>query len=149
MALAFHPGEVKAGFFSSIIKSNEANADTLGGLALSSNSQTMSLLQANVLPDVPLSPQKGKEKQEDLIDENKDINIVSNNALLPSTGPVGVSDGSDEWDSSLEPSVYVVRKGDTISQIAAMFDVSPDTVLTVNDMKPGQKPVEGEVLLIL
>ena len=32
-------------------------------------------------------------------------------------------------------SIYVVRKGDTVAQIAEMFDVSANTILWANDLK--------------
>ena len=85
--------------------------------------------------------------------EEADINIENiseNKALSPNVGPMGVSDGKDFPDPSAEDtSVYVVRKGDSISQIATMFGVSVDTILWANDLKKGEKLTEGDVLLIL
>ena len=43
----------------------------------------------------------------------------------------------------------MVRKGDNISQIAKMFNVSVDTILSVNELRKGDKLKEGDVLLIL
>lgn len=84
------------------------------------------------------------------IDANASVNIVSDNALLPAAGPLGVWDGTLIPDSSsAETSVYVVRKGDTISAIASMFDVSVKTILAANDMKKNDKIAEGDVLFIL
>lgn len=93
---------------------------------------------------------KQKDAKNELVDSDASLNIVSNNAILPATGPLGVSDGKDTVDpAGQETSVYVVRKGDSISQIADMFGVSVNTILSANDMKKGQKLVEGDVLLIL
>jgi len=90
------------------------------------------------------------DKDNNNTDLNSNDNIVSGTSLLPATGPMGVSDGKDTPDPSTEDtSVYVVRQGDSISQIASMFGVSVDTVLWANDMKKGDKLTEGEVLLIL
>ncbi len=117
-----------------------------------STSQTMTLLQANVL-SVPLFKESNSKdnKKEDQIDPNIDVNIISDNALVPATGPVEVSGGVDIFDNSQEDqvSVYVIRKGDSISAIAKMFNVSTDTILAANDMKKGSKLVEGDVLFIL
>ena len=63
---------------------------------------------------------------------------------------MGVSDGKDTSDpSNNDTSVYVVRDGDSLSQIAAMFGVSVDTILWANDMKKGDTLTPGDVLLIL
>lgn len=74
----------------------------------------------------------------------------SGTAIIAPTGPMGVSDGKDISDPSLnQTSVYVVRDGDSFSQIAKMFGVSVDTILWANDMKKGDKITPGQVLLIL
>ncbi|MES2315684.1 MAG: peptidoglycan DD-metalloendopeptidase family protein [Patescibacteria group bacterium] len=110
-----------------------------------SNSQTIALLEANVSP-VP-TPGKKDEPQETTDNDN----ISSDTALVPSTSPLGVSDGSPDIQefSDEQVSVYMVKKGDSISQIADMYDVSVNTILWANDMKKGDRLVEGEVLTIL
>ena len=45
-------------------------------------------------------------------------------------------------------SVYIVRKGDTLSEIAEMFDVSSNTILWANNIK-GKSIKEGQELVIL
>lgn len=113
-----------------------------------SNSQNMALLQANT------SPISNNQNKGDINASNTDplnSNIIASNALLPATGPSGVSDGVDETvDSNYkQTSVYVVRKGDTLSEISQMFGVSTDTILRANDIKKGTKLSEGNVLFIL
>jgi LysM repeat protein len=114
------------------------------------NSQNIGLLEANVSSATIIQDKKDKNsKDEKKIDENKDINIVSDSTLMPETGPAGVSDGTDYEDfSSDQISVYVVREGDSIAKIAEMFDVSANTILWTNDKKKGDKLVKDEVLLI-
>jgi len=108
----------------------------------------MALLQANVSPDSILEDKTSKK--DDVINPNASINIVSDNALLSATGPMGVFDGEDGVDPSyLDTSVYVVRPGDTIGQIAQMYGVSVNTILWANDMKKEDKLVPGDVLFIL
>lgn len=102
----------------------------------------MGLLQANVSSATVI--QDKKDKNDKKIDETKDVNILSENALLPTVG----LDGTTEEEVVTDISVYVVRKGDTISQIADMFEVTPDTIRWSNDLKVGQKLVEGDILLI-
>lgn len=98
------------------------------------NSQNLELLQANVSLFM-------------IQNRDTDLNIISDNALVPLVGPAGVSDGTG-GDVSSDISIYTVRKGDTISQIAEMFGVSVDTIRWSNDIKVGQKLAEGEVLVI-
>lgn len=124
------------------------------------NSQTMGLLQANVssvsiLGDstdkkTPSIANK-KDAQSNEVDPDASVDIVSENALLSKAGPMGISSGKEEEDLSIDnsPSVYVVRKGDSISEIAKMFGVSVNTILWANDMKKGEKLVTGDVLFIL
>ena len=84
------------------------------------------------------------------IKESETVNILSENALLATASPTDIDPNlSFEGSPSDQMDVYVVRKGDSIAQIAEMFDVSVDTILSVNDMKKGQKLVEGDVLFIL
>jgi len=106
-------------------------------------------LQANV-SSISLIKDK-KDDKESAVDEAAAVNIVSDNALLSATSLMGGTGGVDAADASLEDqtSVYVVRKGDTISQIADMFGVSVNTILAANDMKAGAKLSEGDVLFIL
>ena len=168
LSLIVSPFQAQAGFFSSIVDSivgDDAYAQT-DAVVLpqpvgnsQNNSQTMALLQANTsslsaLQDPEKSSKGGTNgaiKNSNQINEDASVNIVSDNALLASTGPMGVSDGKDTPDSSIEDqtSVYVVRKGDSISQIADMFEVSVNTILWANDMKKGEKLAPGDVLLIL
>ncbi|NMB92534.1 MAG: peptidoglycan DD-metalloendopeptidase family protein [Parcubacteria group bacterium] len=107
------------------------------------NSQNLPLLEANISSISVLQGGNGLT--------NPSINIVSDNAMLPLVGPMGVSDGTDVLldSSGMETSVYVVRKGDSLSAIAEMFGVSTNTILWANDLKKGEPLKEGEVLLIL
>ena len=98
------------------------------------NSQNIPLLAANIGPEN--SPQGGG-----------DITIVGNSAIMPDVGPLGTSPDLDGPQSG-EISVYVVRRGDTISQIAKMFDVSPSTIIWANNITTGTISV-GQTLIIL
>lgn len=149
---------VQASFLSSLFgvqASAETSTNTVKIPESNNNSQTIGLLQANISSISILEDSKGKQASNGA-GKNDELNptltpqIVSENAILPATGPLGVYDGTDPIDPSLqETSVYVVRKGDSISQIADMFGVSINTILWANDMKKGDKLKEGDVLLIL
>jgi murein DD-endopeptidase MepM/ murein hydrolase activator NlpD len=141
----FVPSQVEANFLSSLFTGNQAYADASSNAVVPPNSSaSLPLLVADVS-----SSSVSSDKNND-IDPNANVNIVADNAILPATGPLGVSDGSDKSNpSSNDTSVYVVRNGDSISQIADMFGVSVDTILWANDMKKGDKLTTGEVLLIL
>ncbi len=134
---------VEASFLSSLfggdqaLAANNTNSPMLAQAGNDSpNSQNYSLaLQANV--------------SSSMTDGSDNTNIVDNNAILPTTGSLA-SDSTGAGDTSpQDTSVYVVHSGDTIGQIAQMFGVSVNTILSANDMKKGDKLTEGQVLLIL
>lgn len=143
---------VQASLLSSLFASDQVYADTTTTTTQSTDSQNLQnlpILSANV-SSVSVIQDKNNDNQSNQIDPNADVNIVSDNAILPATGPMGVSDGSDSSGiSSNDTSVYVVRDGDSLSQIAQMFNVSVDTILWANNMKKGDKLTPGDVLLIL
>ncbi|MEK7200661.1 MAG: peptidoglycan DD-metalloendopeptidase family protein [Patescibacteria group bacterium] len=71
------------------------------------------------------------------------------NALVSNVGPSGtVIDTLVHKPTSDQISVYVVRQGDTLSQIAEMFDVSVNTIKWGNDLRSNTLKV-GETLVIL
>lgn len=78
-----------------------------------------------------------------------DITVVGGVALLPETGPSGsIADIVDSPHSD-QISLYIVRKGDTLSGIASMFGVSTNTLLWANDLSRGSTIKEGQSLIIL
>ncbi|MEK7582077.1 MAG: peptidoglycan DD-metalloendopeptidase family protein, partial [Patescibacteria group bacterium] len=98
------------------------------------NSQNIPLLRANL----------GTEQN---ARGGGDITIVDDSAISSDAGPLGTSiDFVD--NQSDEISIYVVRKGDSISQIAKMFGVSPNTIVWANDIEGGIIS-DGQKLIIL
>ncbi len=109
-----------------------------GTSEMQENSQTLALLQAAANTD-PVSSARG----------GGDISIVDNSALLPETGPSGsLADVESGTTHNGKISVYIVRKGDTLSQIAKMFGVTTNTIIWGNDIKGGLIH-EGQTLTIL
>lgn len=103
-----------------------------------SNSQTIAFLEAAT--NVDPNPAKG----------GGDINIVDDSALAPEVGPSGtIADVTEPDVRQGNVSIYVVRKGDTISQIAKMFNVSSNTILWANDLERGSVLRLGQTLVIL
>lgn len=74
--------------------------------------------------------------------------IIDANALVADVGPLGTSLDL-EIPTSDQISVYVVRPGDSLSQIADMFEVSVNTIRWANDLARGDTLKEGQVLVIL
>lgn len=127
-----------------------ASTDVSNSDQNSKNSQNMTILTPNVSFDSITQDKKDKtNKKIAQVDENKNVNILSENALMPSTSLMSVSGIEDSVSSPDQVSVYVVRQGDSIAQIADMFNVSVNTILMANDMKKGQKLKEGDTLVIL
>lgn len=121
-----------------------------GSVAADSNSQNIALLQANVT-SVEVMSERTNQKVEDADAPSGASFVVSDNALVPSVGALSGTGGADieEEVSADDISVYVIRKGDSLSQIAEMFDVSVNTILWANDLKKGASLAEGDTLLIL
>jgi LysM repeat protein len=79
-----------------------------------------------------------------------DITVVDDVALLAEVGPEGtLADIEEHEPGSDQISLYVVRKGDTLSQIAKMFGVTTNTVLWANDLKSARDIRPGDQLVIL
>ncbi len=101
------------------------------------NSQNVALLQAALNADP--NPSKG----------GGEINIVGGSALVPDSGPLGTLADKEVSATPEQISVYVVREGDSLSQIAKMFSVSVDTIIWANDIRRGDLIQSGQTLVIL
>ena len=121
-------------FFSSIFSGENIRKETL---LSETNSQNLSILQA--VPNSDPNASKG----------GGDIIVVGNEALLSETGPSGTTVDIEEGNSGGIISEYVVQRGDSISSIANMFNVSPNTIQWANDIKNGTYIKEGQTLIIL
>ena len=102
------------------------------------NSQVAPVLEAAINADP--NPSKG----------GGDITIVGD-SLMPEAGPSGtLADVDNDLAKKKDQiSVYVVREGDSLSQIAKMFGVSVNTIIWANDIKKGDVIRVGQTLLIL
>lgn len=101
------------------------------------NVQTMPLLQAAVNSD-PTSGRGGG-----------DITIVGGTALLAENGPSGtILDVEERVANPDHISVYMVRSGDTLADIARAFGVSVNTIVWANDLK-SRALKEAQTLVIL
>jgi LysM repeat protein len=130
------PASVRAGVFADVwaALNNTASADQHSGQK--TNVQTMPLLK----PAMNVDPSAARG--------GGDITIVDDSALVPEEGPAGtIADISKPRNSTI--STYIVRPGDTLSEIAEMFEVSPSTILWANDLPRGAKLQVGQKLTIL
>ncbi len=75
--------------------------------------------------------------------------LVEDGALVPSGDVDAREERVNTHTSNGEISVYVVREGDTLSQIAEMYDVSAKTILWANDIESPSKIRPGDTLVIL
>jgi len=132
----FVPATARASVFSDILKAltgSPAQADTVSG---GGNVQTMPLLR----PAMNIDPSGGRG--------GGDITIVDDSALMPAEGPSGtMADIVKPKNGTI--STYVVQQGDTLSGIAKLFDVTPNTILWANSLSSGSKLRVGQQLTIL
>ncbi len=141
----FVPFLVEAFILSSLLGSKaDASINALENAQNSNNSQTGLALKPSVLPS------SIKEKKSAEIDENAEISIASDNALVPAATPKKESKnpiGGGSFDGDVE--IYVVHAGDTVAVVADLFGVTPDTILSANNLEKGAKLKAGDVLLVL
>lgn len=127
------PNITHAGIFSFVTELLGGNKEVYKSSNL--NTQNMALLQAAVGPGGNDSEGGGE------------ITIICGTALLPDASPSNDFLKESHLGSD-QISLYVVREGDNISQIAQMFGVSVNTIRWNNDVK-GNVISEGQVLVIL
>ena len=70
-------------------------------------------------------------------------------ALIAQNGPSGTLSDVEDLAKSDRISVYVVRPGDSLSDIAKMFNVSINTIIWANDLKSAKDVRPGDTLVIL
>lgn len=128
------PVSLNAGLFSFISNVFHFGSDSPVNFE---NSQNMALLQAAL--NIDPNPSKG----------GGDITIVGGTALLAETGPSGSLADIEDTPTSDQISIYVVREGDSLSQIARMFNVTTNTIIWANDIRRGSLIREGQTLIIL
>lgn len=126
------PFTVQAGFFSGLF-SDEFVVEVVDNNELKNNPIEIALLSAEQNPN-PLSGRGGAEI---IIDEN----------ALVSTGPVGEDEIAKSGNGEIR--VYTVREGDSLSEVADMFSVTPNTIMWANDLTGANDIRPGDSLVIL
>jgi LysM repeat protein len=130
------PLSVHAGVFSVIFAKESTKVSDATQVEQVLSAQTVPLLKAAINSDP--NPVTG----------GGDI-IVEDGALVPD-GEIGVKEKKvNTRTANGEISVYVVREGDTLSQIAEMYDVSAKTILWANNIANAATIKPGDALVIL
>lgn len=132
----FVPLIVQASVFSVLTALFEQGTAVADASVVSVNSQTMPLLQ----PAVNLNPNPSRG--------GGNISVTDGVALVPIESPSGTSPDYEERPRSSQISVYTVHEGDTLTQIADMFDVTVNTIIWANEIK-GRVIRPGDLLVIL
>lgn len=126
-----------AGILSSLL-GLPAAADTKDLAVVIMNSpQNMPLLKAVVNSD-PSAARGGG-----------DILVESDGVLVSDIGPDGVHEGLGSKDVTGVIHTYTVKESDSLSEIAALYDVSVNTILWANDVKDPKTIRPGDTLIIL
>jgi LysM repeat protein len=128
------PLSVHAGIFTDIF-AEEVATSTDSGLPVMESPADVPLLSAQQNPD-PLGGRGGSDV------------VVDENALV-STGPIGEDEIAASDTNNGEISVYTVREGDSLSQIAEMFGVTSNTIMWANDITKSTGIRPGDTLVIL
>lgn len=128
------PLSVHAGIFPELF-AEEVATSTDSGLPVMESPTDVPLLTAQQNPD-PLGGRGGSDV------------VVDENALV-STGPIGEDEIAASGANNGEISVYTVREGDSLSQIAEMFGVTANTIMWANDIGKSTGIQPGDTLVIL
>ena len=130
---------VNAGFYSFVMEKFFSDSSAVFySRGNTDNSQSMELLKAAINPNP--NPPKG----------GGGITIVDGVALVSDGGLLLYDETSNSTVSqSGEISVYVVRAGDSLSQIAEMFNVTVNTIRWTNDIGRNGNIQIGQTLVIL
>lgn len=136
----FTPFENHSGFLTGSKNTALAQSNSTEGKggAIYKNIQTFTILSAarNIDPN----PARG----------GGGITIVDDLALVSEDGPEGTGiDIISKKPSSDQITLYIVREGDTLSAIADMFEVSPNTLRWANNVSPKSTIQPGDSLIIL
>lgn len=133
------PLSVSAGVFSNLTGRAVA-ADTVPNASfVATNSEKTSLVAANMGPAVVL----GEAVKADMDP------VITSAALAPSMGPIGNPAEADTVpDAGGYINVYTVHARDTVASVAAIFGVTPSTILYANDLKAGAQLTVGDTLVI-
>lgn len=134
--LVVTPLAAHAGVFSTLAGMFADDAVAATETAHPQNAATVPLLRAATHADP--NPSKG----------GGDI-IVDAGALVPEAGPSTGSSAADVVQTNGEISVYTVREGDSLSEIAAMFGVTTNTILWANDIQRADLIQPNDTLVIL
>ncbi|MEA2715356.1 MAG: hypothetical protein QOG91_384 [Candidatus Parcubacteria bacterium] len=119
-------------FMASVFSSEQAAASVAEKSGR--NSQNLALLAAAVNPDP---------------NPNKPIEVVPVYGGETLVADMAASNATDTDRGSAEISIYTVRNGDTLSEIARMFNVSVNTIAWANDISRSQPLKAGQTLIIL
>lgn len=130
------PLVVNAGVLSFVVDLINNKGTEITDLNKGNNSQNMALLKATISPNTDFAMGGG------------DITL-DGPALVSESGPTGTLAEIEGSPKSDRIATYIVRKGDTLGQIADMFGVSVGTIFWSNDLKQGDLIKEGQVLNIL
>lgn len=133
-----YPINAHAGVFSFFTDATTEVADAKTvDLSLNQNSQNILVLHAAVNTD----PNPNKKLN--------DAPLMSGNVLVAEIGPSGTVSDIEKENKSNQISLYVVREGDTLLEIANMFDVTVNTIIWANDINKNSALYEGQKLVIL
>ena len=136
IALCLLPFLAKASAFSQLARAFFFGTE-VDAAETQTNLQTLPLLEGTDA----VSTSTLKQSRFDLLTEG--------DAIVADSGPLGtVADIVDEPKSD-QISLYVVHKGDTLAQVAKMFDVSVNTIVWANDLDRKKALFEGQQLIIL
>ena len=152
--LFFAPSQAKASFWTSLfgvdVSADVPTDDSVSDVDKNSQNSDLALQVVSSTQTSQDDTSKDNNTSDDAsLNSDVTINIASGDAFIPAVNHIGVDGTTSDDSTSDQTSIYVIRAGDSITQIADMFGVSVNTIYWANDLKKGDKLKEGDTLVIL
>lgn len=140
LSIIVTPSYASASFFSNLFGLGAQAAEVAPATddtAVIHNSQNIPLPESSINPDLKN------------IKDTPPMTIVSNEALLSNTSPLGTDSDLEKYASSEKINVYIVKKGDNLDSIAKKLKVPKSTIIASNaDLKKSDALKVGQSLVI-
>jgi murein DD-endopeptidase MepM/ murein hydrolase activator NlpD len=137
-------GWVKSGFSGENSQNKVLSANTLNTVAL--KEEALSYPEQTIINMSLSQAVNSPEPKENTTASDK--SIIEGYAFTNENNSLDGSLDSEE-NTSDQISLYTVRKGDTVAQIAKMFGVTSNTIYWANDLKVGTEIKPDQVIVIL
>lgn len=153
LAITAYPFCVQAGIFGVFawtkygVKAVDSQNKVLSLNTIASKEEELASPKQNILNMKVLEAPNSSELRKQQTASS--LAMIDGSAFTNENNSLDGSFDADEDIGSDQISLYTVRKGDTVSLVAKMFGVTPNTIYWANDLKVGAEIKPDQVIVIL